>query len=116
MNLQDYASIIALEDGATLGANPSLFTNTTCGSSISKTGNGSMIDYSQDVYIQNETIGTNLYIGGKNIYVGNHVDTKQTYGDVLINNGANVIFDCKNITFDSGFECATGSSFEVKNH
>lgn len=116
INLQDYASLIVLEEDAVLGANPSLFTNTTCGSSISKTGNGSIIDYSQDVYIQNETIGTNRYIGGKNIYVGNHVDTNQTYGDVLINNGANVIIDCKNITFDSGFECAAGSSFEVKNH
>ena len=74
------------------------------------------LDYSQDVYIQNTTINGNKLIKGKNIYVGNHVTTDQPSGDVLINNGANVIFDCKTITFDAGFECASGSSYEVKNH
>lgn len=78
-------------------------------------GDGSIINYSQDLYIQNKTITGNQFFGGKNIYVGNHVTTSQT-GDVLISNGANVIFDCETITFDAGFECASGSSYEVKNH
>jgi len=116
INLQDYNSIIALEGGAIYGANPSLFTSPSCSSTITKTGSGSIVDYNQDVYIQNITLNTNRYIGGKNIYVGNHVTTSQTQGDVLINNGANVIFDCKEITFDAGFECAAGSTYEVKNH
>lgn len=73
-------------------------------------------DYSRGVYIQNTTINENRFIRGKNIYVGNHVTTIQPSGDVLINNGANVIFDCNTVTFDPGFECAFGSTYEVKNH
>lgn len=116
INLQDFNSLIVLEEGAVLGANPALFTNPACTSSIVKNGNGSVIDYGQDVYIQNESLSTSRYIGGKNIFVGNHVTTSKTFGDVLINNGANIIFDCKEILFDTGFECANGSSYEVKNH
>ena len=118
INLQDYSSLIILEEGAILGANPLLFTSPSCSSPIVKTinSNGSIIDYSQDVYIQNETLSASRYIGGKNIFVGNHVTTSKTFGDVLINNGANIIFDSKEILFDAGFECANGSSYEVKNH
>jgi len=116
INLQDYKSVIIMEEGAIYGANPLLFTSPSCSGSITKTGNGAIADFNQDVYIQNLTINASRYIGGKNIYIGNHVDTNHTYGDVQINNGANVIFDCKNVTFDAGFECALGSSFEVKNH
>lgn len=117
--LSDYNSVIKLEDGSLNGINPSLITDYTCLSNPTNlivTGNGSIIDYVQDVYIQNIIINANRYIGGKNIYVGNHVTTSQIQGDVLINNGANVIFDCKEITFDSGFECDAGSTFEVINH
>ena len=116
INLQDYNSLIVLEEGALLGANPLLFTSPTCANSIAKNGNGSIVDYSQDIYIQNQTISTNRYIGGKNIYVGNHVINSQTIGDVLITNGANVIFDCKEVIFDAGFECTSGSTYEVINH
>jgi M6 family metalloprotease-like protein len=116
INLKDYRSLIVLEEGAVLGANPLLFSSPTCSNSISKTGNGSIIDYTQDVYIQNTLINVNKLFGGKYIYVGNHVTTNKTTGDVLINNGASVIFDCKNITFDAGFECVSGGIYEVKNH
>lgn len=119
MKLSDYNSLIKINDGALIGVNPTLAIQSNCVSlptSIAISGAGSIIDYSQDVYIQNQTISSNKYIGGKNIFVGNHVTTSQTAGDVLINNGANVIFDCKNIVFDPGFECAFGSTYEVKNH
>jgi len=116
INLQDYTSLIVLEEGAIYGVNPALFSVPSCSSSIAKTGNGTIVDYSQDVYIQNETVFTNRYVGGKNIFIGNHVTTAKSFGDVFINNGANVIFDCKEITFDAGFECTSGSSYEVRNH
>ena len=73
-------------------------------------------DYSQDVYIQNTTINGNKSIKGKNIFVGNNVTAAQPEGNVLINNGANVIFDCKTITFDAGFECVKGGTYKVINH
>lgn len=119
INLANYNSLIKINDGALIGVNPMLNIQSNCVSSptsIAISGVGSIIDYSQDVYIQNQTISSNKYIGGKNIFVGNHVTTSKTAGDVLINNGANVIFDCKNIVFDPGFECSFGSTYEVKNH
>ncbi|MCE1155473.1 MAG: hypothetical protein LWW91_05020, partial [Bacteroidales bacterium] len=115
INLQDYRSLIVLEEGANYGVNPALFSSPSCSSLITKTGSGSIVDCNQDVYIQNETINSDRYIGGKNIYIGNHVTTSKSYGDVLIGNGANVVFDCKEITFDDGFECVAGSSYEVRN-
>jgi hypothetical protein len=118
INLEDYNSIITLEEGAIYGSNPLLFTNQNCVSSIIKSTNslGSIIDYNQDVYIQNETISTSRYIGGKNIFVGNYVNPNRNTGDVIIDGGANVVFDCKSIVFESGFECKQGSTYEVKNH
>ena len=116
INLQDYNSVIALEEGAVLGADPQLFPNASCSSAVLKTGNGSIADYSQDVYIQNETISADRYIAGRNIFVGNNVTAGKPSGNVLINNGAGVIFDCREIVLDAGFECAAGASFEVKNH
>ena len=117
ISLTDYLSLIKINEGAINGINPLLSgISTNCGTIPTHTGNGAIADFNQDVYIQNETLSTNRYIGGKNIFVGNHVTTSQTTGDVMINNGANIIFDCKEITFDAGFECAVGSTYEVKNH
>lgn len=117
--LNDLYSQIKINEGALYGVNPSLSVQSNCialPASIIPTGNGSIVDYNQDVYIQNETISASQYIGGRNIYVGNHVTTTKTQGNVLINDGANVIFDCKTIIFDAGFESAGGSSYEVMNH
>lgn len=121
LNLEDYDTSLVLFEGYNIGVNPIYFPNASgnCLSPLSlliHSGNGLVKDYSVDVYIQNETISSNRYIGGRNIFVGNHVTTSKPYGDVFINNGANVIFDCKNITFDAGFECLSGSTYEVKNH
>jgi len=119
VELSDYNSIIKLEEDAINGVNPFLSIQSNCISTLTVlpvTGFGSIVDYGQDVYIQNETISTNRYVGGKNIYVGNHVTSSQTTGDVIINNDANVIFDGKDVTFDDGFECVNGSTYEVVNH
>ena len=73
--------------------------------------------FNQDVYIQNETIRSNRYIGGKNIYVGSAVTSAKPQGDVLITNNARVIFEAaENVIFNAGFECALGSTFEVIKH
>lgn len=115
INLQNYTSVIALEKNAVLGANPLLFATSSCLSNISSyVGDGSIVDYSQDVYIQNETIFSNRYIAGKNIYIGKNVITSKPTGDVIIANGANVLFDAtEEVYFEQGFECELGSSFEV---
>ena len=98
---------------AIYGVNPVYLSSAGCRSAIAYSGNGSIIDFSQDVYIQNETIMNNRYIGGRNIYVGRAVTTQKPQGDVIIKNNANVIFDAPNVVFDAGFECASGATFEV---
>jgi len=116
IQLSDVNSLIKIRENAIIGINPSLSIQASCISpvNISVSGNGSVIDYNQDVYIQNETITTSRYIGGKNIYVGHHVTNSKPQGDVLITNNANVIFDAQQeVIFDTGFECALGSTFEV---
>ena len=118
IQLQDYNSVIAMMPNAVYETNPSLFGGASCQSSpIVFTGNGCIPDYSQDVYIQNENITTNRYIGGRNIYVGNAVTTSKPQGDVLLSgNATSVIFDAlQEVVFDAGFECASGSTFEVIN-
>lgn len=69
-----------------------------------------------DIYIQNLTISSDRYFRGKNIYIGNNVTTNVPQGNVLINNGAKVIFDGKTVVFDKGFECAGGSVSETVKH
>ena len=107
IQLTNVNSLIKISEGANYGISPELSIQSNCvtlPSSITTTGTGSIADFNQDVYIQNLIINTNRYIGGKNIYVGNHVTTAKPFGDVLITSGVNVIFDGKNITFDSGFK------------
>ena len=70
--------------------------------------------YPEDVYIQNQVIETDCYIQGCNIYVGNSVTTSKPQGNVVIKNGAHVIFEATGeVVFDKGFECEVGSTFEV---
>jgi hypothetical protein len=114
IQLQDYNSIISMLQGAIFGANPLLFNTSSCQPVIAFTGNGCIPNYNQDMYIQNETITGNRYIGGKNIYIGNNVNPSLPQGDVKITNNARVIFDAdENVIFDKGFQCELGATFEV---
>jgi hypothetical protein len=71
-------------------------------------------DTNLDVYIQNETISTDRYVEGNNIYVGNHVTASKPQGDVLINNNARLILKGKTVMLDAGVENSLGSSVEVQ--
>ena len=112
--LADYASIVFLEEGSLRGTNPELFDASTCSDDISFSGIGSIVDGSKDVYVQNEQLSSNRFIGGRNIYVGNSVTTSKPQGNVVIKNAAHVIFEATGeVVFDKGFECEAGSTFEV---
>jgi len=66
--------------------------------------------YLTDVYIQDTLIENDLYIQGRNIFVGD-----PSLGNVKICNGAHVVFDAEeNCNLENGFECELGSSFEIK--
>jgi hypothetical protein len=113
--LMDYNSIIGMKDGASYGVNSLLFGGSSCQTSIAFAGDGSVVDYSQDVFIQNEMIGTNRYIGGRNIFVGHNVTTSKPQGSVVITNNSHVIFSAtESVRLEAGFECKLGSSFEIK--
>lgn len=71
-------------------------------------------NYLSNVYTQNETLNTSRYIAGNDIFVGNNVTSSKTPGNVTITNGVNVVFEGNSVTFDAGFECANGSTFEIK--
>jgi hypothetical protein len=92
------------------------FTNVNCPYYVTITKHNYVpYQYPEDIYIQNETITNDSYISGNNIYVGKNVTTSKPFGDVVITNNANVIFDAtENIIFEGGFECEIGSSFETK--
>lgn len=114
--LNDYPSIIFLEDGCFIGANPELFDITSCADTIAYMGLGSIVNGGEDIYIQNETITTDRYIGGRNIYVGSDVISSMPQGDVIIKDGVHVIFEpTEQVIFKSGFECEQEGTFEVSD-
>lgn len=119
INLQDYFSVINLHSGYNSGVNISFIANPgTCVSSpenFTVTGIGAINTFNQDIYIQNETINSNRYITGNNIYVGRSVTGSKPEGDVIIKNGFNVIFNAKqNVNLEGGFEAEIGGTFEIK--
>jgi hypothetical protein len=119
VTLTDFNSRLKKSNGIHWGINSNVLGITSfpspsvCGSSMASiaTGNGVVINTDQDVYIQNETITTNRYIGGRKIYIGRNVTTTIPQGDVSITNGAHVIFDSKETTFSSGFTLESGATF-----
>ena len=118
VDLADYNSVINLRDGYIVGTNTSLLPSSSCISSpwsYSSTGNGSINRFNQNVYIQNETISVNRYYSGKNIYAGRNVNPAVTQGDVVIEDGTNVIFNVdEEVHMEGGFEIQTTGSMEIK--
>jgi hypothetical protein len=118
INLIDGFSIIVLKNGFNSGVNTSVVVDPgTClanPENITIMGNGSINTFTNDKYIQNETISSNRYITGNNVYVGRNVTTSKPQGNVTITNNANIIFDVAgNVFFEPGFDCTLGSTFEV---
>ncbi len=118
IKLNDINSFIYMRPGSRTGVNTSILSSGSCTSTPSSyniTGNGRIKDYRSDLYIQNETISTDRYYMGKNIYIGKNVTTLLPQGNVVIKNNAKIIFDAaENVYFDAGFECELGASYEVK--
>lgn len=118
--LEDTLSTISLKPGYISGVNTSFVTNPgTCmsnASTVTFTGSGSIsTSFSSNTYIQNENITTARIITGKNIYVGYSVTTSKPNGNVVIKNGANVIFDAEEkVYFEGGFNVELGGFYEVK--
>lgn len=118
INLQDILSALNLHNGYIFGLNPAIGISTNCINSIAsinKTGNGAINLYTNNVFIQNQTFNNNSYISGNNISAGNNVTTTRPQGPVVIQSGANVVFDADGtLLLDKGFEVQLGAGFEGK--
>jgi hypothetical protein len=119
VNLQDYLSVINLKNGYQIGVNASVPGLTgNCSSnptSFAKTGNGSINTFSTNNYIQNQSFTINDYLTGFNIFAGTNVTTSKPQGSVIIQSGANVVFDADgDVILDKGFEVQLGGGFEAK--
>lgn len=118
VKLNDVESLIKLRSGYRTGVNTSLTSLLPAGNctanpiSYATTGNGKILDYSADTYIQNETITNKRHIGGKNVYIGREVTTGKTQGDVILRSGSDVTVDSENGTYlEGGFEVQSGAEF-----
>lgn len=68
-----------------------------------------------DTYVQNENITDERIITGNNIFVGYSVTSSKPNGNVVIKNGADVIFDTsENVYIEPGFEVELGGVFEIR--
>jgi hypothetical protein len=98
------------------GVSSATFTNVNCLYHVTITKhNYKPFTYPEDVYIQNHTFTTDLYIQGRNIYVGRNVDPNLTQGDVIIEDGVNIVFDAeRDVIIDTGFEAELGGTLKVR--
>ena len=68
-----------------------------------------------NLYIQNESINTDRYIYGNNIYAGEIVTTAKPRGPAKILNGSNVTLQASvEVNLEGGFEIEKGAGFEIK--
>ncbi|NLJ82584.1 MAG: hypothetical protein GX330_05605 [Bacteroidales bacterium] len=68
-----------------------------------------------DTYIQNHIFTSYECVIGKNIFAGRNVTSSKPQGDVIVRNGANVLFVAEeDVLLDGGFEVELGGSFEIQ--
>lgn len=66
------------------------------------------------VYVQNVSIYDSRIISGEKIYAGSNVTQEISSGPVIINSGANVIFNAEDeLLIEETFDVKSGGSFEV---
>lgn len=119
IKLKDFYSMIRLNTGALLGVNTNAINSPgayyTSAGSIAYSGIGSIVSYTNNMYIQNQTVSKNTYVSGKNIYVGNSVTTTKAKGDVVLKSGSVLVLDASNdVVLNTGFEVHLGASLEIK--
>jgi len=119
LNLNNYLSVIRFYSGAKLGVNTSA-TNIPGSyygviSSIKPNGDGCIALFTNNIYIQNQTISKNTYFSGKNIYIGNSITTSKPKGNVVVKTGNDLVLEAENeVLLDAGFEVAHGATLEIK--
>ncbi len=117
IHLNDFNSVINLRNGYITGVNTEVLPSTNCFTSPTNympTGDGSINEFTEDIYIQNDTLTNNTYYAGRNIYIGYNVTSSIPTGNVLITNNAEIVFDAEqNVLFDTGVKTDPGVSIKV---
>lgn len=73
------------------------------------------IPYISDTYLQNKNISSDAFISGKNIYAGENVKPIAPQGEVIIEDGTNIIIDAdEDVHIEGGFEIETTGSMEIR--
>ncbi len=79
------------------------------------TGSGDLRTYNGDIYIQDTTFYGKHYVSGKKIKVGYNITNQKPLGNVVIKQGAHVIFDAEKETFiDNGTEVEMNGKLEIR--
>lgn len=118
--LDNTLSVVNLHNGHTQGVNPVHQNISPHCYDASLTnypfiGQGAINTYSGNIFIQRITYTNDAYETGITIRAGHHVTTQKKFGNVIIENGANVIFDSEDdATLEPGTEVKAGGSLIVR--
>lgn len=116
INLVDPFSIIEISPNALIGCNQS--SNATCLSTLSGLphyGNGKVVLYISDAFIQNEIIATKYLVTGNNVKAGYNVTTTKPVGPVTITNSGKLrILTPGEVQLGTDFEVQAGGTLEIK--
>lgn len=120
--LSDSLSSINLHNGYLTGVNPNGSAEAgNCTSSnltdyaLTTPSNGRVRQYTSDNYIQNITYRHTAYETGTTVTAGERVTTAKPYGKVIVENGANVIWDGDgDVRLEPGVEVKYGGRLEIR--
>lgn len=118
--LDNTLSVVNLHNGHTQGVNPVHQNISPHCYDASLTnypfiGQGAINTYSGNIFIQRITYTNDAYETGITIRAGHHVTIQKRPGNVIIENGANVIFDSEDdATLEPGTEVKAGGSLIVR--
>lgn len=119
IDLQDTLSSLCLRNGYNIGSNVSneIRGIYNCNSNLRYiiSGNGNIRTYSDTVVIQDTVFYGKHYIAGREIKAGHHITNLKPHGNVVIKQGAYVIFDAEKETFiDNGTEVEINGKLEIR--
>ena len=118
--LQDTLSSLCLKSGYNIGINPNseVINNNTCllrPAAFDVVGNGAIRTYNDTIFIQDSIFQSKAYFSGKVIKAGHHITNLKPYGNVVIKQGAHVIFDAEKETLiDNSTEVELNGKLEIR--
>lgn len=120
IKLLDTLSSLCLENGYSIGINPNseVVNNNRCLLSpvaFDVEGDGGIRMYNDTIYIQDSIFQSKAYFSGKVIKAGHHITNLKPHGNVVIKQGAHVIFDAEKETLiDNGTEVELNGKLEIR--